>query len=296
MSARDDLLAHLAGGATTVCRAWLVRRVDGTQMGFTDHDGDLRFGGVTFRASTGLTAGALQQSTGLSVDNTQAVGALSDAGLTEADILAGRYDGAEVEAWLVNWADPTQRDLLFRGTLGEITRNGAGFEAELRGLAERLNHPQGWVYQRECAALLGDRECGVDLQDPQFTADCVLAEVTERRVFRFAPLAEYPQGWFERGVLTLRDGAAADLSGAIKTDRILADGRREIGLWRALGADVAAGTAVRLVAGCDKRPETCRQKFNNFLNFRGFPHIPGEDWLTSFPTSSLVNDGGSLRG
>ncbi|MFT6426340.1 MAG: hypothetical protein ACJAYH_002126 [Celeribacter sp.] len=37
-------------------------------------------------------------------------------------------------------------------------------------------------------------------------------------------------------------------------------------------------------------------KFDNFLNFQGFPHIPGEDWLTSYPQSSDLNEGGSLTG
>ena len=51
---------------------------------------------------------------------------------------------------------------------------------------------------------------------------------------------------------------------------------------------------IRIEAGCDKRADTCRVKFGNFLNFRGFPHIPGEDWLTSYPVSSRANQGRSL--
>ena len=75
----------------------------------------------------------MQQSTGLSVDNTEALGALSDAAIREADIEAGRYDGAEVRAWLVNWADVSARQLQFRGSIGELRRAGGAFEAELRG-------------------------------------------------------------------------------------------------------------------------------------------------------------------
>ena len=45
MSARQELLDHLGQGVTTVCRAWLVIRRDGTQFGFTDHDLDLGFEG-----------------------------------------------------------------------------------------------------------------------------------------------------------------------------------------------------------------------------------------------------------
>lgn len=53
---------------------------------------------------------------------------------------------------------------------------------------------------------------------------------------------------------------------------------------------------VRVEAGCDKRMDTCQVKFANFVNFLGFPSIPGEDWLMSFPARSGVNDGGSLQG
>jgi uncharacterized phage protein (TIGR02218 family) len=49
------------------------------------------------------------------------------------------------------------------------------------------------------------------------------------------------------------------------------------------------------VAGCDKRAETCRAKFGNFLNFRGFPHIPGEDWVTAYPKDGVIHDGTSLQ-
>jgi len=52
----------------------------------------------------------------------------------------------------------------------------------------------------------------------------------------------------------------------------------------------------RVVAGCDKTAETCRAKFSNFLNFRGFPHIPGDDWVTAYPKNGAVHDGSSLQG
>ena len=70
---RDDLLSHLATGTTTVCQCWSMTRSDGQTLGFTDHDRDLSFDGITFKAATGMTAKALQQCTGLSVDNTEAV-------------------------------------------------------------------------------------------------------------------------------------------------------------------------------------------------------------------------------
>lgn len=289
-----ELYGHLASGTTTVCRAWALTRTDGVVMGFTDHDRGFSFDGIDFKADTGLTARALQQSTGLSVDNTQAMGALSDAAIREEDILAGRYDGAAVRAWMVNWADVAQRALQFRGTLGEITRAGGGFEAELRGLAEALNQVTGRVYQRGCTAVLGDAACGFAMDSPGYSQDRAAETIEARQVFRFAAAGGQDDRWFERGRLVVQSGAAAGLWGMIKRDRITATGGREIELWESLGADLAPGDMLRLEPGCDKRAETCRAKFLNFQNFRGFPHIPGEDWLASFPSSQTVNDGGSL--
>lgn len=281
--------ARTAAGAETVCRCWDVTRADGRVFGFTDHDGDLVFGGVTYRAGTGLTARAFAQATGLAVDNSEAAGALSDAAVSEADVEAGRFDGAAVRAWVVDWADPAARDLRFRGTFGEITRRGAAFAVELRGLTEALNQPMGRVFQSGCDAVLGDRRCGVDLDAHAVEAEVVAAE--DGRVFALGPLAA-EAGWFERGRLRVLDGAAAGLSGMIRGDR--AENGRRVELWRALGAAVAPGDRVRLEPGCDKRLETCRAKFANLPRFRGFPHIPGEDWQMAYPRSSGVNDGGSL--
>ncbi|MFC7704993.1 DUF2163 domain-containing protein [Plastorhodobacter daqingensis] len=286
------LRQHLETGATTVCRAWALERRDGQIMGFTDHDGDLAFDGIIFRARSGMTAHAIEQGTGLAVDNAEGFGALSDEGLTEADILAGRYDGANVRIWQVNWASVEERRLIFQGSLGEISRQGGAFRAELRGLTEVLNQPQGRVFQRGCAAVLGDGQCRFDLTRPGYAAEVPLSAARDT-VLQLPPMQEFDDRWFEGGRLRVLSGPAAGLIALVKNDRRRPDGR-EIVLWQALGTAAAAGDLVRLEAGCDKRAETCRLKFNNFLNFRGFPHIPGEDWLMSYPTSAGHNDGGSL--
>lgn len=289
------LLEHLATGLTEVCRCWAVARRDGRVLGFTDHDRTLEFEGIAFRPDSGMTAKAISQTTGLSVDNSEAMGVLSDPAISEADLRAGRFDGAEVRTWLVNWRDPEQRLLRFRGTIGEIRRGDGAFHAELRGLTEPLNQPLGRVYQTQCAAVLGDASCRFDLARAGYVADSVALAVEGGRVFRFAGLDGFAAGWFERGRLAVLSGAAEGLSGIVRTDRVAADGGRTIELWQAMNAPVAAGDQVRLTAGCDKRAQTCRLKFDNFLNFRGYPHIPGEDWLVSVPVRAGRNDGGSLN-
>ena len=286
--------AHVETGLTTLCRCWAVTRRDGVTHGFTDHDQTLAFEGLSFKADTGLSALALQQSTGLSVDNTEVMGALSDASIREADVEAGRYDEADIRCWLVNWADVSVRWLQFRGTLGEMTRAGGAFRAELRGLTEALNRPIGRVFQKPCTAVLGDPSCAFDLAVPGYRDDRPAEMVEARQGFLWSDLQGFEPGWFARGRLDVLSGEAARLWGIVKRDE-LTDAGRLVSLWEPLRAQVSPGDMVRLTAGCDKRMETCRLKFNNLLNYQGFPDIPGEDWVMAVPRQSGVNTGGSRR-
>lgn len=293
MALSAELQAHVSSRSTTLCRCWLVRRKDGITLGFTDHDRDLSFDGATFEAGTGLTAAALEQTSGLSVNNTSALGALSAASVTEADLNAGRYDGAEVLSYLVNWDNTAQRVLQFRGTLGEV-RNGAGaFEAELRGLTEALNQTRGQLFQSRCGAVLGSARCGFDPSAFGYVKETGVIEVEDGKRFRIEGGAEFEARWFERGRFEVLSGEAAGLVGVVKNDRV--DGaERIIELWDSIRAAVVAGDQIRVTAGCDGAKATCIAKFDNLMNFRGFPNIPGEDWLMAYPSGSGSNDGGSL--
>ena len=286
----NDLIAHLKGKLTNVCRCWKISCNDGTVLGFTDHDCDLNFEGLTFRADSGLTASALAQGSGLAVDNTEAMGVLDSEVLTERDIAGGRFDGAEVVTWLVNWAETTQRMIQFRGSIGEITRSGGVFRAELRGLSDALNQARGRVFQKPCSAVLGDVRCGVDLTLPAFSAIGKIVSVDGVSSVKISVEGDYPDRWFERGRLTLGSGGAL----GIKRDDPVGE-LRKLGFPEGLQHPPEIGSPVRLIAGCDRRIETCRVKFDNIVNFQGFPDIPGEDWLTTFPKSGQKHDGGSRR-
>ncbi|MEM7643477.1 MAG: DUF2163 domain-containing protein [Pseudomonadota bacterium] len=286
----NALEKHLATGASTTCRAWILRRKDGVIRGFTDHDGPLEIDGIHCAAASGLTAGALDRSNGLAVDNVSASGALSSDILTEDDLRAGRWDAAGVDIWLVNWAEPDARELLFRGTFGEISWGDGAFGVELRSLAEALNAPMGRVFQSRCDAILGDRRCGLEL-GALFAMEAEVEAVEDGRVLTVPQLRDFSPKWFERGTVIVLDGAAEGLQERIKIDRTGDDGRR-IELWSSFRAPLQPGDRIRIEAGCDKTAETCRNKFNNFLNFRGFPDIPGEDWMMAYPVRDGRNDGG----
>ncbi|RMF37082.1 MAG: DUF2163 domain-containing protein [Alphaproteobacteria bacterium] len=288
-----ELQQRLDSGATTLCRCWRLTRADGVRMGFTDHDEVLVFDGTSFEAASGLTPSALEQSAGLNVDNSQIVGALSSAGLTEADIARGRYDGAKLEHWLVDWQRPDLRILVFSGVLGEISRGQAGFEAELRGQTEELSRPVGRVFLRDCDAVFGDARCGLDIMDPAFSATATVVNVLGQQGVEVSGLGAFQEGWFTRGRLDWLSGANAGAMAQVKAD-LLRGTIRVLELWEEAVDPIQPGDSLRVYAGCDKRFATCRDKFTNISNFRGFPHIPGEDWANAYARQGERHDGSSL--
>lgn len=288
-----ELQARLDSGVTTLCACWRIDRRDGRTFGFTDHDCPLHFDGVTFEPASASTSSAIEVATGLAADSLEMTGALRSDAISDADLARGLFDGARVRRWLVDWRRPDLRTLSFSGTIGEITRSGGAFRAEVLGLAAALNRPMGRAYLPTCDAVLGDVRCGVDLDAPAYRASGVVVDHGVRG-FGVSGLAAHPPGWFARGRLTWTSGASAGLSATVREDHVV-DAVRRIHLWVS-PPSVALGDGFEIVAGCDKLADTCRAKFFNFLNFRGFPDMPGEDWITAYPASADRHDGGSLRG
>jgi hypothetical protein len=205
--------ARIEGGAAGLCHAWVLTRLDGTVLGFTDHDADLTVAGVTCRADSGWSAGAVESEAGPAPGLAAALGALDDGAITAADIEAGLYDGAVVVCRRMDWRAPELFVELWRARVARLAWTGGAFTAELEGPAADLERVAGRAYARNCDATLGDARCGVDV-------------------------------------------------------------------------------SARPDARCDRRWATCREVFANAANFRGFPSLPGEDFVTLYPSQGEANDGG----
>jgi uncharacterized phage protein (TIGR02218 family) len=272
--------AHLQSGATTLCWCWRLARADGVRLGFTDHDKDLVFDGTTFEAAAGFTASDIKDGVGLSVDNLEVTGALSSVHLSEADLSTGRYDEARVEIFRVNWQSPDQRVLMRSGSLGEVKRTDSAFTAEVRGLAHYLQQPKGRLYQLTCDADLGDARCKINLNLPAYLGSGTIASAPSARRFTVSGLGAFAHDVFTRGLLTFTSGSAGGQKIEVKAHSKIA-GVVGIELWAEAEGPPGIGDAFTVTAGCDKRIETCKTRFANAVNFRGFPEMPGNDFLTS---------------
>lgn len=288
------LQAHLDSATTTLCTCWRITRRDGVRLGFTDHDRNIVFDGTTYEAASGLSGTETRASVGLSVDNMEVDGVVTSDRLAAADLEAGLYDAAEVEITLVNWQDPDQRLLLRSGALGEVKRGRTAFTAEVRGLAHLLQQEQGRLYQFGCDAVLGDGRCGVNLNTSQFKGAGTVVAVLSPTRLTASGLTTFAPGWFTRGLLTWSGGANSGRSIEVRRhDR--SGGVVTIDLWQPMAHALAAADTFTITAGCDRMFATCKAKFANSVNYRGFPHMPGNDFLTSYPNRDDANkNGGAL--
>ncbi|HEY4193849.1 MAG TPA: DUF2163 domain-containing protein [Mesorhizobium sp.] len=286
----QQLVDHLSREVTTVCNCWRLTRTDGDVTGYTDHDFALAFDGAVFEPGSGFSASEARDTLGLAVDTVDVEGALSSQRIRDEDIAAGLYDGAKVETFLVNWRKPQDFVLTRTATIGKMTRSDGRFVAELESLVSRLDQPNGRIVSRSCDAELGDARCGFLLDQPGFQAQGAVQVLEAPDKIAVSGLGGFDGGWFSLGTLRWTTGGRAGRTERI-VDHRLTNGDAFLVLQQSVGPAIATGDGFTLAAGCDKNFATCKAKFDNALNFRGFPHLPGNDAAYSY-----VVDGGNFDG
>ena len=261
------------GGLTSLTFCWTLERRDGAGLGLTSHDGALLIGGTNFRPSPGISPAAVRMRAGLESQGGEVEGALSDAALSERDLMAGRWDGARVALFALDWTAPEGEQVaLAGGRLGPVSIKDSGFAAELVGAADALSRPVCPETSPECRAELGDTQCRVDLAGRR-EMFAVAAADGER-----IELDRSVDERFGFGEACLLDGD----NGGWRS-RVMAVDGKDVVLRDVPSSAIAAGCRMRLTEGCDKRFATCRDRFANSANFRGEPHLPGNDLLTRYP-------------
>jgi uncharacterized phage protein (TIGR02218 family) len=261
----------LAEPLATVALCWRLERRDGVTIGLTAHDRDLAVDGLVHRAAPGMLPSAIVRSDGLEPDTMDVSGALTGAAIGEADLLVGRWDGARVSVFAVDWSGGGGRVDLGSGTIGEVAMADGGFTAELRGIAGVLDRPVAEETSAACRAELGDARCRVAMAGRVRFARVV---ASDGAVVTLDAAAEGCAG----GRLRWFGGANSGLEA-----RIVAAAGAVVTLVEPPRLAVAAGALVEVTEGCDKTLATCAARFGNAVNFRGEPHLPGIDLLTRYP-------------
>lgn len=261
------------GELTSVAMCWRIERVDGAGLALTSHDEPTMSEGIAHESAPGMMPAAITRSLGLEPHSAEVAGALSADALDPADLALGRWDGARVTLTAVDWDAPDAAPIrLIGGELGGVAIDGDRFSADLRGAAAKLEEPVCPATSSECRARLGDKQCRVDLAGRTLTAFVVSSSEGALTVDR--PIDEK----YLLGRLRYLGGANCGLSSIV-----IAIDDETVVVRDLPRTAVEAGCRVELREGCDKRLQTCVERFANAINFRGEPHLPGNDLLTRYP-------------
>lgn len=259
-----------------IALCWRIERRDGVTVALTDHDRDVTVAGATYRAAPGMTPSAIVRAEGLDADTMEATGALDSAAIDADDLRSGRWDGARVVTFAVDWSDAAAVPVaLGEGIIGAVEMRDDAFTAELRGAAAALERPVTEATSPSCRAALGDWRCRVAMAGRRRFARVAAAVAGEVLTLdAVEPGADAYGG----GLMRWFSGPNAGLESAVAAS----DGAT-VTLRLAPPFAVAAGALIELVEGCDKRIATCAARFGNAANFRGEPYLPGIDLLTRYP-------------
>jgi len=259
----------------TVAVWWRIERRDGVTLGFTSHDRDLDVAGLRHRSAPGMVPSAVRRSATFEADSAEIAGALSHDAINEADLAAGRFDGARVTMGLVDW-ETLDGETLFAGSIGSVGREGAQFSAELASVKQQLLREIVPRTSPACRAEFCGEGCTLSVA--RYTHEGVLSEIGGER--QWVKVAGATSEDFAFGWLRPVDGGDA---GVMLRIRAVDDGW--LMLERPLVPESYAGLRVVLREGCDHTVSTCEQRFGNAVNFQGEPYLPGNDLLTRYPVA-----------
>ncbi len=255
---------------------WRIYRRDGKAIGLISHDRSLRFGGVDHLACPGMTPAAIRRTASLDGDNAEVEGALSHASISEMDLAAGVFDGAMIEMGVVDWVT-LEHQALYTGALANVRSADTGFVAELQSAKAVLDKDIVPRASPTCRAEFCGRGC--TLSAVVYTHDAMLTQVDwDANIAWFDAIV--PEH-FQNGLLRFYAGPQTGVPFGI-----LDSVEGGLLLDRPILPEVAIGTRARLVEGCDHTLNTCSSRFNNTVNFRGEPFVPGNDLLTRYGSQS----------
>ena len=282
---------HLESEVQTVALCWKIQRKDGTVYHYTDHDELIVYDGSTYTPIDSGSPSNYRQNAALSPANidfnmvfgtgNQAVTLRYGRGCSTTPRCGrSRLIGPirPPPAVLSNW--PT-------GVLGEVEIKDNQARIELRSLTQLLSVPIGRIYTPECNASLGDARCTVATSSTSYTKTGTVSAITDNRIFTVSgDAAGQDDNFFNYGKITFASGDNSGITIQIEDYTTL----NVVTLYESAPYTLSTGVTFSAVAGCDRRFETCKTRFDNKDNFRGFPHIPGMDKALTVPNNQKWGD------
>lgn len=160
--------------------------------------------------------------------------------------------------------DPANKLTMWHGRVRAVqwTRESATITCDLFGTSSARHAPRK-VYSKMCTNMLYDEGCKIAKEDPRWRVEgqVTLAEGLQVHMLE---AGTRPNGFFSGGILVRNGRDHRMVYGHISNTLYL--------LIPFVGLE--AGEVLELYAGCDRFILTCKTRFDNVLNFGGFPLIP----------------------
>lgn len=264
---------------------WRIVRTDGTTFRFTNHSNIIMFAededGVErpFIPSGGLDAGARRRETALKEGNTGTRGVINSDSVSAEDLALGLFDEASFTEYTVDWRFPYLALQTVEYSAKTFSFDGSIWRGELVGITHRLHEDIGRYFARTCDADLGDARCGFDLDGLSFFDVRVLAvSTTLDNVFITSSITgSLGVDYFMDGEIEWTVGNNLGARSEIQANLDSTSGRYSLTLYLPPAFPIEVDDEFTLRPGCDKSATTCRVKFANLVNFRGFNFMPGTD-------------------
>jgi uncharacterized phage protein (TIGR02218 family) len=292
------LASHIELGATSLCELIKITPVVGSVLAFTNHISNLTVDGQLYLARPGMRISLVKSNLRMEVDTSEGAGYFATGVITLADILRGKFNDALFERRFANYDSPSDGGYTFQsGYVGRVTVQDNLFNVELRSLLAALSQPVGRIVSRRCdVRRLGDSRCKFNMTSTQavtgapFRQSLTVASVINQIEFTVASgftIGNSLPGvddWFRAGVITWLTGNNAGYESEIASSEVTLGPVLTLNILNAAGQDIASGDTFYAYAGCDRSLLHCEHKFRNasqpngnLLNFRGFPHLIGDD-------------------
>jgi len=271
------MLAHIAQENTNLALCWSMILMDESEFYYTDSDKPIEYDGNTYQPYAAIVPSATSTTSNLAVDNMEVTLAWDGDLATETEIRGGRFDFATMNIFFVNYDDPDGMGTIpiLKGKLGEIIIEDNLVRVDIRGMTQYLQQRMGELYSIGCQATFGDSRCKVDAGDPiytkAFSVDSV-DPVHPKRKFNILEVLGVADGYFTGGYIHWLGGTNKNTKMDIK---VYFESGQAVELYEPLIRDIQPGDSGNIIVGCDKKFETCKTKFDNMINFRGFPHLTG---------------------
>ena len=275
------LLAFMRSGQEfTLADLYTLSLPDGTVLRYTDFDADLFSGGYTFYSSGPVfKRGKARVVIGLEVDTLDVeiypkATDLVDGLPMLAAAVAGSFDGSSLKlerAYIYPGTTVVGTINMFTGQFAdlEVSRGGIKLRVNSDVADLNINMPRN-LYQAACTHTLYDSGCTVNRAGA--AAGSSISAGTSASYI--ACSLAYPIEWFNRGYIVFQTG---NLTGVRRTVKGYSPGN--VYLFNPLPAVPAIGDTFLAYPGCDKDISTCRAKFGNQANFKGFPFIPSPETI-----------------